>query len=241
MTRITYTENLTRSVERELGTDSGRWHKPAGYQSVALAVLDSIYSTGNRYSGVINAVNTYCIARVDQGGKPTTDTASDFVKAVECWGGATGLVKRTNKWRAFARSWAPTKAEVAFAAGKILVDNNLETVDHVREAFSDPARQERSEVKRQWLALPGQRSGLTWTYFLMLCGVPGVKPDRMVIRYVSNALGESVNSKDARLLVSSVAQRLDLDEILLDHVLWRSASGRDVFRSTDTADLPGDA
>ena len=43
-------------------------------------------------------------------------------------------------------------------------------------------------AKRAWRAAPGQRSGITWDYALMLAQVPRVKADRMVISYVARAI-----------------------------------------------------
>jgi hypothetical protein len=44
------------------------------------------------------------------------------------------------------------------------------------------------QLKQAWLAVPGQRSGISWRYLLMLAGIPEVKPDRMIRRFVADAL-----------------------------------------------------
>lgn len=106
----------------------------------------------------------------------------------------------------------------------------MNTVAEVRAALSVPKRLESSPVKVMWLNLPGKRSGLTWTYFLMLCSVPGVKADRMVVRYVSRAVGEAVDAVEARQLVSAVARELRLSEVRFDHTIWRKESGREIHR-----------
>ena len=221
---------LTSVLQEDLGVEGGRWFTPDGYDSVALAVLDSIYSTGHKYTGVINALNKYRAARRDEDAEPGQDTASDLVAAVDRWGGIAALVERTNKWPTSSKPGAPKKAEAAYGAAKILTEHDLNTVSEVRAAFATPQQQDSSPVKRLWLGLPGQGSGLTWTYFLMLCGVPGVKADRMVVRYVSGAVGETVDARDARRLVSSVARDLGVGEIKLDHAIWRKESGRKIYR-----------
>lgn len=84
-------------------------------------------------------------------------------------------------------------------------------------------------MKRAWVSLPGQRSGITWNYFLMLAGIPGVKADRMIIGYTNRALGRSVTAKEAGSLVGVVADQLGVSRTLLDHAIWRLESGRPVF------------
>ncbi|GAA4883538.1 heme peroxidase [Serinicoccus chungangensis] len=222
-------EQLSRAVKRDLGTDADRWFRPAGYESAALAVIDSIYSTGNHYTGVINAVNRYRRARIDEGANPDRDGARELVSAVDRWGGVDGLIERTNKWKTSTRAGAPTKAEAAYGAAEALVEQGMDSVIDVRGALAGREKQESSPLKRRWLNLPGQRSGLTWTYFLMLCGVPGVKADRMVVGYVSRVFGQEVSGERARELVGGVARQLETNELHLDHAIWRHESGRAVF------------
>ncbi len=68
----------------------------------------------------------------------------------------------------------------------------------------------------------------------MLCGVPGVKADRMVVRYVSEALGRSVDSRTAALLVGAVADQMSVTRTKLDHAIWRKESGREVHIDDET-------
>jgi len=227
---------LADAVKQKIGTDAERWYEPDGYGSLALAVLDSIYSTGNRYSGVINAVNKYRVARRDEGADPDRDTARDLVEAVDRWGGTDELVSRTNAWRVSSKEGAPRKAAAAYEAAKILARHGLDTVSDVRETLSDRSAQHESPVKKEWLGIPGQSSGLTWTYFLMLCGVPGVKADRMVLRFVRSAVGEDTDAREAAQLVEAVAEQLGVSYSVLDHAIWRQASGRSVLRGDETDD-----
>lgn len=219
-------ERLAEAVAKDLGSDPELWFEPGGYESVALAILNAIYSTGNKFSGVLNALNNYRAEREGDGFEPDQDSAADLIAAVASWGGTQGLVARTNKWKTSTAPGAPHKAEAALGAARILDSHNLGTVPRVRKRLADPDAQANEPAKREWLGLPGQRSGLTWTYFLMLCGVPGVKADRMVIRYVNGALDEKIGSREAAELVSRVADRLDVTHNKLDHAIWRKESGR---------------
>ena len=220
---------LISRIHADLGEDHERWFDPEGYQSVALAILDSIYSTGHHYTSVLNAVEKYRAARRAEGADPQQDTAQDLIDATNHWGGTEGLVERTNRWPVSTKPGAPRKADAAYGAAQALVRHDLITRPDVVRELSDPARQEAAPIKKEWLALPGQGSGLTWTYFLMLCGVPGVKADRMIVRYVSEALGRSVDSRTAAVLVGAVADQMPVTRSKLDHAIWRKESGREVY------------
>lgn len=67
----------------------------------------------------------------------------------------------------------------------------------------------------------------------MLAGVPGVKADRMVVRYVSRALGRETDPRESALLVAAVADRYSLSQTRLDHAIWRRESRRAVFTESD--------
>ena len=136
-------DRLFAAVEADLGLDASRWFTPDGYDSVALAVLDSIYSTGNHYTSVVNALNSYRTARRDDGAAPEQDTAADLVAATDRGGGIDGLVERTNRNRCWARSTAPFKAEAAYQAAKLLAEHGLNTRADVQAALTDPAAGER--------------------------------------------------------------------------------------------------
>lgn len=223
-------ELLSTFVATELGTDGQRWFTPDGYGGLALCVLDSIYSTGNHYSSVLRMLARYREARLEEGGDPYSDGASDLVSAGERWGGTDGFVAQTGyRWRVSTQPGAPFKAASALGAARLLQGAGLETVTDVRGALADRAAQESSPIKKEWIKLPGQRSGLTWTYFLMLAGVPGVKADRMVVRYVSRALGRETDARESALLVAAVADRSGVSQTKLDHAIWRKESGRAVF------------
>ena len=61
---------------------------------------------------------------------------------------------------------------------------------------------------------------VTWTYLGMLLGHSGVKADRMICRYVSDAVGHDVDPSDAAVLVTEVAASLGKSASELDHAIW---------------------
>ncbi len=220
-------QKLLTRVTTQFGSDPNRWFHPDGYQSVALAVLDAIYSTGNRYTGVINLVNRYRELRIAEKADPQTDTATHLVDAFHRWGGVDEFVHKTNnRWRTSSRLSAPYKAYAALEAARVLERHSIQAVSDAKDRLNSRESRERSDTAREWLAIRGQSSGLTWNYFLMLVGIPGVKADRMVIRFVSQVLQRGVSTKEASRLVEAAADILGVNYIHLDHTIWRFQSGR---------------
>lgn len=227
-------QHLLTQIQTDLGTDTSRWYVPEGYPSTALAILDSIYSTGNRYNGVVNLRSRYSALREEDGADASKDDARDLAGAIRLCGGPEAFAQATrNRWRTSSRTSAPRKAEAALRAAELLMDLDMPTRDAVRSAMHDRDAREGSDLAKGWYAIPGQRSGLTYTYFLMLLGLPGVKADRMIRRYVTRAVGSSriVDAKSASRLVEKVADEINADYSTLDHTIWRFESGRGYLRN----------
>jgi hypothetical protein len=58
----------------------------------------------------------------------------------------------------------------------------------------------------------------------MLAGVPGVKPDRMIIRFVANALGlppRRIKPQFALEAVKAAATQMGMSPTDLDHGIWQ--------------------
>lgn len=103
------------------------------------------------------------------------------------------------------------KAEAIRDTARVLAANGIDTAAALRAAAGDGARLKL--VRKAWCAVKAQRSGITWRYVLMLAGVPGVKPDRMIIRFVADALEvprRSVGSEFAAEIVPAAAPELDV-------------------------------
>ncbi|MGP6174296.1 heme peroxidase [Corynebacterium sp. A21] len=237
MTTNEDTQKLLTHITTQFGTDPNRWFRPDGYQSVALAILDSIYSTSNRYAGVINLVNRYRHLRTAEGADPEVDTATDLIETFHRWGGVDTFVERTNnRWRTSSQFHAPYKAYAALEAAKVLAWHSIETVNDAVMRLESRESRERSDISKEWLAITGQKSALTWNYFLMLNGIPGVKADRMVVRFVTQSLGRQrkISPKDASRLVEEVADIIGANYSYLDHTIWRYQSDRPYLQPDKT-------
>ena len=66
----------------------------------------------------------------------------------------------------------------------------------------------------------------TSSYFLLLLGVPGVKPDRMIHRFLRDAAGRAFTNAHAEEVLREVAARFGVQAHELDHAIWRYESAR---------------
>ena len=96
------------------------------------------------------------------------------------------------------------------------------------EYFQDvPAAAESRSLDRMIRDIPGQRSGISLQYFWMLAGSDDfIKPDRMILRFLNEALGRMVSPAEAQTLLLNATERLrqlhpEITPRLLDHEIWK--------------------
>lgn len=225
-------KDLSASVLQELGPTE-EWATPGGYpDSLALCVIDAIQSIGQQYGGVRHVVHRYREHRAAQDGDADTDGAVELAAtfadlgSVEIWAGTIGTHNRV-----YARADAPLKAEVIRDAAKVLVQQGVLTTGDLL-GLSDERRE---SLKRAWLGLKSQRSGISWRYLLMLAGAEGVKPDRMITRFLARHVpgAGQLDSNEAVDLVSGVAHELGVSANTLDHRIWLYERIREADEVTD--------
>jgi len=116
------------------------------------------------------------------------------------------------------------KADAVMRAAACLVDRNV-VKSHELLALDGGGR---AELRSAWTKVAGQRSGLSWSYLLLLAGEEEVKPDRMVVRFVAAAIGRVPSADEAAGLVRAAAEHLGVSVRPLDHRIWRVQSDREV-------------
>ena len=219
-------EDLKAAVLAELGPID-EWATPGGYpDSLALCVIDSIQSIGQRYGGVANVVRRYRDFRASQDCDAKADGATDLAATFEELGGVEGWASRIGtRNRVYSRSDAPLKAAVILEAANLLIG---EEVLSTKDLLS-LSPEEREDLKRLWLGLRSQRSGISWRYLLMLAGAEGVKPDRMILRFLSRHLPDAgqIGTDEAVSLVTEVARQLGVSANTLDHRIWLHERAKD--------------
>lgn len=230
-------ERLADACRSIFGNES-RWITADGYpDGLALSIIDSIYSTGSNYQAVINVVSEYRAYRKAQGGDADRDGTRELLQTFEELGGSAGWAERVkNRKPAHTKANAPLKAEVVRRAAEVLQHPHLGvTMQHeLRAAYSD--EELRKTLKGSWLGLPSQSSGITYNYLLILAGFQAVKPDRMVMRFVSEHAGleaGALTPMETADLIRHVADLYPAQTRHLDHVIWRHVSGRETFKTDE--------
>ena len=200
------------------------------YASLPLCVIDAVFSIGVRYEGTKRVVRNWCEAqkpqwkRIDRTPERPTDapTVSEFLRITN--GVSSDVLAGRdffdNRQRTSTRHGI-LKAEAArrFAMG--LSWHRIETFDDLKDVQRVEAA--RSEI----LKIPGQRSGLSFDYFLMLAGSDEiVKVDRMICQFVTDALKTSVPRDTTYRLVVEACNKLKtsfphLTPRLLDNSIWK--------------------
>lgn len=107
-----------------------------------------------------------------------------------------------------------TKASAIVEAAANLVAVGVRRAADVQ--VDDPAQM------HAWTKVKGLGS-VTWKYFAMLLGAPGVKADTWIIRFVRQALGRPVDAKTAERLVKKAATEFGKSATELDHAIWAHA------------------
>jgi hypothetical protein len=200
---------------------------PRGYSHLGIAILDAVFSLRSRYdSVVVPTLKRYCKAA----GLDWSD-----LDAVQPEHGAQALVdflgpKSTEeRCKILTKHVAPgtntRKADLCVDISRLLVDKGVDT--HTSLAV---VLEESPDLEWEIRELPGVGPA-AWRYLLNLSKVEKVKPDTMIVRWVSEVLDETVEQKEAARLIEVAAseiqgQGVDPSVRTLDHLIWRQQSKR---------------
>jgi hypothetical protein len=224
---------------------------PGGWpEQSELALIDAVFSSravygvpakdGRSATGVHRVLDHWRSLRADT---PLDDLAA----LVGCIDGA-GLESLAEVNRQLVPGRDPerlSKWSAVRSVGADLVQAGYLSSRHVVEAArGDDAK----NLKSAFTETKGV-GAVTFDYFLVLLGVPGVKADTMIRAFVDEAIHEDVlrgggdetrvaASKAAQLL-RNAAKRLDLNESDLDHAVWlHQRAARDELRNETSARKP---
>lgn len=215
---------------RELFGDESTWKVVSGYRSLALCVIDSIYSTGSHYNSVINVVARYKDYRSRQGADAYNDGIQQLLESFNELGGSDVWADTMdNRKPASTKPGASLKAEVIYQAAVTLKKHGIQSAVELNEQVSTTGGLE--ELKSVWRQLPSQSSGITFNYLMILAGYQSVKPDRMVLRFIdehTNLKAWEMGSEKVTEFISRTAAAYKTEARKLDHVIWRYASGRPI-------------
>lgn len=201
------------------------------YDSLVFCIIDAIFSIGANYASTKNTVIKYCNhfglrrIQVPKGSPSNNDNAykiSHFLRDTDSLAdfGASSLYE--NKQRTSSRGGI-LKAEAVFRAAKIFQEYHIETLLEFRSASAKTI----CEIKEAFLTIPGQKSGISFDYLLMLSGDDSfMKIDRWLLRFCEDATRTTYIVTAAYKDLLAVAEELkirgfpSLTPRLLDHTIW---------------------
>ncbi len=200
---------IVDAVSRRLPPQWAQWG--GGWpDQIEAALIDAVLSIRNRYgkkptSGVRGAVQRY---QNDRSGETLDD-----LDALAAYDTAQLQAILTNRQKT---GGVPKSAAIITAASALTAAG----VHTARDLDPD------SLVHRRAYCNVHGLGPVTWTYFTMLLGQPGVKADTWIVRFVTDALSSPhpVPSKQAEALVTAAAEQLEVSPTALDHAIWRHLS-----------------
>jgi hypothetical protein len=223
MDLMKYAEMVANSAREKLDLANARLRPEHEYASLPLCVIDAVFSIAARYE----AVTKPTVIRFANGQTPNWPLygrAGSFEhsvsEAIESMEGAAPSELAVNLFKNRQRTSTRNgvlKAEAVLSFMKALHNAGI-------DRFSDltPERLMAAEVDIR--KIPGQN--ISYEYFVLLAGGQTVKPDRMIIRFVADAIGAStVTPAVAREATIEAARILQsefghVDVRLLDSEIW---------------------
>lgn len=199
------------------------------YASLPLCVIDAVFSIGVKYESVRNVIDRYCRRYGQPKLSPTRDapprseqeSISDFLGLVTSMDADTVAAEVFgNRQRTSSRNGI-LKADAVRRFAGALARHSIEHLQDVWEA------RDLSAVERDVRRIPGQSSGISWRYFLMLAGREDlVKPDRVILGFLGRVLGRTVSADEAQALLSAATRQLEIEHPglkprTLDNLIWK--------------------
>lgn len=227
-------QHLMRHIEVRIDLRKVAAMPSSYWASMPLCIIDSVWSIRSNYEKTVCPLvrrfaksNTPCWDGADHSTPPWdgSPTVRDLVETIEgrLQNGAAYEALFANRQRTSSRSGI-LKAEAVHRFASALLTSGINQPGDLR----DSAKLKKAEtlVKK----IPGQGTGITFTYFLMLSGEGQfVKSDTHIRRFVSDALdtpwSNLVLADRAAGLLSEAARRFavnlpGLTPAKLDHAVW---------------------
>jgi hypothetical protein len=194
------------------------------YSCLPLCVIDSIFSIGVKYEGVENIIQKvvaqFNISKLQLGNSAKELTTSEFLQAIKAKTFEDLARDLFNRQRTSSTNGI-LKAEAVVLFLQVLQKFNIEVLADVVKIADIPAFE--FDIKN----IAGQASGISLKYFYMLSGNQDlIKPDRMIMRFLTAVIGDKFSEEDAQRIISEAATEIShkLDRTvsvsLLDNKIW---------------------
>jgi hypothetical protein len=227
-------QQLMRHIEARIDLKKVAATPSSYWASMPLCIIDSVWSIRSNYEETVCPLvrrfaksNTPPWDGTDHSIPPSdgSPTVRDFVEAIEgrLQNGHTHETLFANRQRTSSRSGI-LKSDAVHRFANALLSAGINRPSDLRDA----ARLKKAETLVK--EIPGQGTGITFTYFLMLSGEGAfVKSDTHIRRFVSDGLGvpwsNLVSADRAAVALREAARRFavnlpGLTPAKLDHAVW---------------------
>lgn len=186
-----------------------------GYpQEISTALVDAVFSIRAKYDSDTPGLGVRNRVQVFRSGNP--GAINDLSALVDIG------VDQVEDIMGSGKTGKRTKAEAVLEAAAGYVAVGVNSADDFRSL-------DLSTAKRTYTGVHGL-GYVTFEYFSMLLGIPGVKTDVMIKRFIANALSaaglDNVDARTARKLVieAHTATGLGKDLTYFEHAIWISES-----------------
>ena len=198
----------------------GRWTEPNGWPDRAdLALLDSVFSTRARYETVVRPL----VLRWRDHDHASTGGLSDLLAVDRAT--LVGIVR--NEQKVPGRSPDRLlKVDAVLQVAQRMIENGWNLPPQIADA-AITCPKDLSRVFQSTSGVgPAQLS-----YFLMLLGIPGIKPDTLLTAWIEREMGlEALSQNEVVALARGAADLLGMSPTVVDHTIWSDESK---FRSAN--------
>jgi hypothetical protein len=219
-------DRLVQQIRKTLGDLDAPLQDNEWYSSLALCVIDAVYSINVRYESVQSAIRNFCWWshwEKDLTKASREYTVSEFIALLEPFNRDWDKIADEvfgNRQRTSPRGGI-LKAEAVVRFAKVLKQYGIEKYESI------PPEGLAYKAAADIQSITGQASGLSYKYFLMNAGnTREVKGDRMITRFVGEAVGSlGISGDEAEDLVRAAADVLqpehpELTPYKLDNLIW---------------------
>lgn len=205
-------------VEATIGSDPRQWTEWRGGWpgDIESALIDAVFSARAVYEtnggrGISRDIGDWRSSRTRSAFSLKALLTEINAMGVAEWAGSFGN-RQLSPGRGTDEPHGPSKAAAVWEAAGKLRAQDIDTADDINVGTAATAKDALRSVSGIGYA--------TSSYFLMLLGVPGVKPDRMIHRFLSEATGHAFTNADAAKAIRAVAAIFGVQEHELDHAIW---------------------
>ncbi|MCL6424041.1 hypothetical protein Bequi_11735 [Brachybacterium sp. JHP9] len=206
---------ISKIPDSEFAEYRGGWPDQIG-----TALVDAVFSIRAKYDAKNEALGV--LGRTRTLIKAHPEVADDLQALVDLGAG------EIESFMTSAVSSGRRKSACVVEAAQNLLDltPQVRTASDITEGVEDLDARVR-DVRRAYRRVHGL-GGVTAEYFTMLLGIPGVKPDRMILEFVNRSLRTAglkrVDTARARALVEEAFEAIGRGDSLthFDHAIWRT-------------------